>query len=308
MREVKPIRVRPGISVRELVEEMERSGVLGAGRVAKAARIVAEMFSDREYTVFLSVAGPLVPAGLRGVVSDLVGRELIHALVTTGANITHDIMLSFGMPILIGSHKADDRKLLERGLSRIYDMYVRRSDIEEFERRIWALLDEIPEEERDGTSIYGLMWEIGARLPDESSILRRAWEKRTPIFSPGLLDSMLGMQLWMYSRLRRLVINPLLDFEKFSELVYEARKAGAIILGGGTPKHHVLYMNTLRGGLDAAVQITTATPEDGSLSGAPLEEAVSWGKVKTNKFVTVHGDATIVFPLVVAAALELVEG
>ena len=308
MREVKPIRVRPGISVRELVEEMERSGVLGAGRVAKAARIVAEMFSDREYTVFLSVAGPLVPAGLRGVVSDLVGRELIHALVTTGANITHDIMLSFGMPILIGSHKADDRKLLERGLSRIYDMYVRRSDIEEFERRIWALLDEIPEEERDGTSIYGLMWEIGARLPDESSILRRAWEKRMPVFSPGLLDSMLGMQLWMYSRLRRLVINPLLDFEKFSELVYEARKAGAIILGGGTPKHHVLYMNTLRGGLDAAVQITTATPEDGSLSGAPLEEAVSWGKVKTGKFVTVHGDATIVFPLVVAAALELVEG
>lgn len=308
MREVKPIRVRPGISVRELVEEMERSGVLGAGRVAKAARIVAEMFSDRKYTVFLSVAGPLVPAGLRGVVSDLVGRELVHALVTTGANITHDIMLSFGMPILIGSHKADDRKLLERGLSRIYDMYVRRSDIEEFERRIWALLDEIPEEERDGTSIYGLMWEIGARLPDESSILRRAWEKRAPVFSPGLLDSVLGMQLWMYSRLRRLVINPLLDFEKFSELVYEARKAGAIILGGGTPKHHVLYMNTLRGGLDAAVQITTATPEDGSLSGAPLEEAVSWGKVKTDKFVTVHGDATIVFPLVVAAALELMEG
>jgi len=119
---------------------------------------------------------------------------------------------------------------------------------------------------------------------------------------------MLGMQLWMYSRLRRLVINPLLDFEKFSELVYEARKAGAIILGGGTPKHHVLYMNTLRGGLDAAVQITTATPEDGSLSGAPLEEAVSWGKVKTDNFVTVHGDATIIFPLVVAAALELVEG
>ena len=308
MKEVKSIRVKPGMSVRELVEEMGRSGVLGAGRVAKASRIVAEMFSDRDYTVFLSMAGPLVPGGLRRVVSDLIDMGLVHAVVTTGANVTHDIMLGMGMPILVGSHRADDKRLWRRGLSRIYDMYVRRVDIEEFERRIWAILDEVPEKVRDGTSIYGLMWEIGSRLPDVSSILKKAYEKGVPVFSPGLLDSVLGMQLWMYSRLKKLVINPLLDFEKFSDLVYEARKAGAIILGGGTPKHHVLYMNTLRGGLDAAVQITTATPEDGSLSGAPLEEAFSWGKVKTDRFVTVHGDATIIFPVVVAAALELCGG
>ncbi|RLI06499.1 deoxyhypusine synthase, partial [Candidatus Bathyarchaeota archaeon] len=149
--------------------------------------------------------------------------------------------------------------------------------------------------------------EIGLRLRDEDSILRCAALRDVPIFSPALLDSMIGIPLWMYSQRRTLSINPLRDFEHFAELVYDAEKAGAIILGGGVPKHHTLYMNTLRGGLDAAVQITTARAEDGSLSGAPLREAISWGKVKGARIVDVYGDATILFPLIVAAALERVE-
>ena len=168
-------------------------------------------------------------------------------------------------------------------------------------------LDKIPEESRANISIHELLREIGLRLEDEDSILYNASRCCVPIFSPGLLDSMLGIPLWMYSRRRRLKIDPLKDFDLFSDIVYDAKRVGAIILGGGTPKHHALYMNTLRDGVDSAVQISSARADDGSLSGAPLREAISWGKVKGDVISTIFGDVTIVFPLVVAAALEKIQ-
>lgn len=121
---------------------------------------------------------------------------------------------------------------------------------------------------------------------------------------------MLGIPLWMYSKSKRLTMNPLRDFDCFADVVYDAKKTGAIILGGGTPKHHTQYMNTLREGLDAAVQISSARPEDGSLSGAPLKESLSWGKLKGGHMEmtsTIFGEVTTIFPLIIAAALEKIE-
>ena len=152
---------------------------------------------------------------------------------------------------------------------------------------------------------YELLWEIGKHLNDENSILRTTYRKKVPIICPGIQDSMLGMNLWTYSTLKTLKIDQLKDLTKLSEIVFEARKAGAIIIGGGLPKHHLLVANTLRGGVDAAVQITMDRPEAGGLSGAPLEEAMSWRKIRSEKKITtLIGDATILFPLIVAAALE----
>jgi deoxyhypusine synthase len=119
---------------------------------------------------------------------------------------------------------------------------------------------------------------------------------------------MLGIPFWMYSQQKKFQINPLKDFDLLSEMVFEARKSGAIILGGGTPKHHTQYMHTLREGLDAAVQISTARADDGSLSGAPLKESISWGKLKEgvleSKTSTIFGDVTIIFPLIISAVLD----
>ena len=307
MRRIQPIRLRAGMTVGRLAEELGRAGVIGAGRVARAVEIVAEMFSDEDYTIFLSLSGPLVPAGLRLIVSDLIRGGYIDAVVTSGANLVHDLIEAMGGEHHSGSPEADDERLKERGISRAYDIYIEAKIFQELEHFLYEILDDIPEEKRRETSIWGLLHEIGLRLRDEDSILRCAALRDVPIFSPALLDSMIGIPLWMYSQRRTLSINPLKDFEHFAELVYDARKAGAIILGGGVPKHHTLYMNTLRGGLDAAVQITTARAEDGSLSGAPLREAISWGKVKGERIVDVYGDATVLFPLIVAAALERVE-
>ena len=308
MKRVEQMRLRPGMTVGELAEEMRKAGVIGAGRVGKAVEIVAEMFSDPDYTTFITLSGPLVPSGMRLIFRDLIRDGHVDVVVTNGANVVHDIVEAMGRPHMVGEVDVDDAELHERGINRAYDIFIESDTWPKLEEYVGGILDGLPEERRVGIPIHGLIREIGLRLEDEESILYTAARKGVPIFSPGFLDSMLGIPLWMYSKRSRLVIDPIKDFDLLGEMVYEAKKSGAIILGGGTPKHHAQYMNTLREGLDAAVQISSARAEDGSLSGAPLKESVSWGKLKGDKASTIFGDVTIVFPLIVAAALERIRG
>jgi deoxyhypusine synthase len=308
MKRIEQMRLRADMTVGELAEQMRQAGVIGAGRVGKAVEIVAEMFSDPDYTTFITISGPLVPSGMRLIFRDLIRDGYVDAVVSNGANLVHDIVEAMGGTHMVGEVDVDDRLLLEKGINRAYDIFIKSDTWTTLEEYIGGILDDIPEEGRVGVPIHGLIREIGLRIEDEDSILGTAARKGVPIFSPGFLDSMLGIPLWMYSKKNRLVIDPLKDFDLLGEMVYEAKKSGAIILGGGTPKHHAQYMNTLRGGLDVAVQISSARVEDGSLSGAPLKESVSWGKLKGDKASTIFGDVTIVFPLIVAAALEKIEG
>lgn len=308
MKRIDQMRLRAGMTVGELAEEMRRAGVIGAGRVGRAVEIVAEMFSDPDYTTFITLSGPLVPSGMRLIFRDLIRDGYVDAVVSNGANLVHDIVEAMGRGHMVGDVDVDDRVLLEKGINRAYDIFIESDTWIALEEYIGGVLDDIPEEGRVGVPIHGLIREIGLRIEDEGSILGTAARKGVPIFSPGFLDSMLGIPLWMYSKRSRLVIDPIKDFDLLGEMVYEAKKSGAIILGGGTPKHHAQYMNTLREGLDAAVQISSARVEDGSLSGAPLKESVSWGKLKGEKASTIFGDVTIVFPLIVAAALERIKG
>jgi deoxyhypusine synthase len=149
------------------------------------------------------------------------------------------------------------------------------------------------------------LWEFGRQIKGKNSLLAVAFKRRIPIFCPGIFDSMLGLDLWTFSQLNPLLINPFKDFSKLVEMTCDSRRVGVVILGGGMPKHHVLVANSYRGGVDAAIQITLDRAEGGGASGAPLEEAISWGKIKDNdRLVTIVGDATVIFPLVVLAALE----
>ena len=181
-------------------------------------------------------------------------------------------------------------------------------DIESY---VGKLIDDIPEEKRDGIAFHEFLKEIGLRIKDEESILKAAADKNVPIFSPGFLDCMLGIPLWLYGKNKKLVFNPLKDFDLLADMVFDAEKSGAIILGGGTPKHHTQYMHTLREGLDAAIQLSSARVDDGSLSGAPLRESITWGKLRKGKLeektATIFGEVTSLFPLIVAAALEKIE-
>jgi deoxyhypusine synthase len=293
------------MKISDVAKQMEAVKVLGPARFGRAARILAEMFSDSDYSNFISLAGPIIPGGLRTVITDLVDEKRVHGIVTTGANVTHDMLEALGHRHIAGSETLDDTKLRRQGLSRIYDVLVTQKAIENLEKAAYRMLTKIPETRRQNIATYELLWEFGKQLRDKSSLLYTAQKRSVPVFCPGVFDSMLGLNLWTYSQLNRLLINPFKDFSKLVDLTYSTKKVGVIILGGGMPKHHVLIANSYRGGVDAAVQITLDRPEGGGASGAPLEEAISWGKIKTpRKLATVVGDATVIFPLLTLAALE----
>jgi len=304
---VKHIQLDNSLTVGALVSEMNKCGVLGAGNIGKAAEIVTEMFSDPDYTVFLTLAGPLVPGGMRQIIRNLIEQEYVNAIVTTGANMVHDMVESLGHRHWIGTFLAEDEKLKDKDIGRIGDIYIEQNAFKSLEDWIYKTLENIPEKKRERISTTELLSEIGKKITDPNSILATAAKKQVPIISPGIVDSIAGFHMWMYGQDKKLRIDPLLDTHTIVDIVYDAKKVGIIILGGGWPKHYALFANTFREGVDRAIQITMDRPEPGGLSGATLKEAISWGKVKPEgKEVTVICDATIAFPLIIASALEKV--
>ncbi|KZX14843.1 deoxyhypusine synthase [Methanobrevibacter curvatus] len=323
---IKHIKLKKNMKVSELIDEFDSLNVLGAGRLSKARKIVSYMINDEKMAVFLSLGGPLVPGGLRTIIADMIKDKQIDVLITSGANITHDLLESFG-----GKHYNnlgfDDEKLNSEGIGRIGDIYTKNEDFVTFEERICLIFEDILDkkintqnqrktklenEPNEMTkdeklvnhvfSIKELLFEIGKRIKDENSILKSAADNNVPIFAPGLTDSMLGLQLWMFSQENRFILDVIEDMNELSDFVFKSEKVGAILLGGGLPKHYTLASNLLKGGLDTAIQITMDRSETGSLSGAPLEEAKSWSKAKCgSNLVTVIGDVTIIFPLLMAS-------
>jgi deoxyhypusine synthase len=262
------------------------------------------MFSNPDYTVFLTLSGALVPAGFRHVIHDLITGEYVNVLVTTGANMVHDMVEALGYRHIIGSFQAEDRRLRDENIGRIGDVFIEQKAFQALEKWLYQTVEAIPEEKRRRISGAELLCEIGKRIKDKESILAAAAEKNVPVICPAFIDSIAGFQMWMFGQDKTLRLDPFLDTKTIMDTVYEAKKVGIIILGGGVPKHFALFANTFRDGVDAAVQITMDRPEPGGLSGASLEEAISWGKVKPKgKAVTVICDATIAFPLIVAAAV-----
>jgi deoxyhypusine synthase len=297
------------MTVFELTDELKKAGVLGAGRVGSAVDIITEMFKDPDFTTFITLSGSLVPSGMRLIFRDLIRYNYIDALVSNGANLVHDLVEAIGRSHYVGNIDVDDEELFKKGISRAYDIFIESDTFVQLEKFICGILDSIPENKRSDFAYHEFLKEIGLKLEDEESILYIAARKNIPVFSPGFLDSMLGIPLWMYSKQKTLSFNSLKDFDLMTEIVFDAKKSGAIILGGGISKHHTQYIHTLREGLDAAVQISTARVENGSLSGAPLKESITWGKLKgaNNRYCTIFGDITVVFPLIVAAAIEKIK-
>lgn len=307
MKRVKHIQLKEGLTVNALVSEMKECGVLGAGKIGKATEIVKEMFVDRDFTVFLTLAGPVVPGGMKDIIRDLIERGYVNVVVTTGSNMVHDMVEALGHSHWIGTFLAEDQELKDKEIGRIGDIYIKQKAFKELEDWIYKTLESIPETKRERISTSELLFEIGKRITDPKSILNTASKKKVPIISPGLVDSIAGFHMWMYGQDKKLRIDPLLDTHTIVDIVYEAKKVGMIILGGGWPKHYALFANTFREGVDRAIQITMDRPEPGGLSGATLKEAISWGKVKPEgKEVTVICDATIAFPIIISAAFEAI--
>ena len=304
---VNQINVTNSMRISDLVNEFDKSGVLGAGRVARACNILADMIQDEDMKVFMSLGGPLIPGGMRNIITQMIKNRHVDLIVSSGANITHDLVEAFG-----GSHYRhegrDDEELNEEGIGRIADINVGSDDFTIFETEIIKIFERISSE-KNHISIQELLYEIGLLVDDENSFVAAAAKNNVPIFAPGLIDSMLGLQLWIFNQDHDFVVDAVADMHYLSDIVFEAEKVGAILLGGGLTKHYTLASNVIKGGLDAAIQITMDRPEAGSLGGAPLEEAKSWAKARCgSSLASVVGDVTVIFPLIYAACLDKISG
>ncbi len=304
---VQPVSVKSEMSLNELILQFENSGAFGAGRLSEATRIFEQIASDKEALKFLGLAGAMVPAGMRRVIVEMIREEYINVIVSTGANLTHDLIEAFGGHHIKLSKSYSDLQLNKLGINRIYDVYVKNKEFVKFEKNIQNILEKIDSAKLEkGIAVYELLWEIGKNITDGDSIIKNAFEKKVPVFCPAITDSILGLQLWLFRQRKPIVIDVLKDIQKMIDLAYESKRAAVISVGGGVPKNHILQTMLITGrGFDYAIQITTDRPEPGGLSGASLSEAQSWGKIKGDApWVDLIADATIVLPIIVGAVKE----
>jgi len=292
---------------KELLISYLNSGGFMARKLGEAYKILDNMYSKRdEVTIFMSFPADIVATGLRGVLKTIVKKRLVDAIVTTSGALDHDLARSY-KKYYHGDFNMDDKKLRDENIHRLGNVLVPMDSygiIIEDKMRIF--LKEIYSNGVRKIPMHKLVNMLGKYIGSEESILYWASKNNIPIFIPGPYDGAVGYQIWQFQQFKRdFVIDLYSDEYLISELVYDAKKTGAIIIGGGISKHHLLWWNQFRGGLDYAIQISTGIELDGSLTGARLSEAVTWGKIRKEGLETsVWGEATIILPLIVKAIIE----
>ncbi len=308
-RRVEDVRVDDAPSLDTLMRRLEAGGGFSAKGVADGVDLLARILSDREMTTFLSFPADIVATGTRGVLATLVREGYVDAVITTCGTLDHDLARSF-RPYYHGGWDLDDGALHRRHLYRLGNLVIPEANYGKvIEQRMRPILERLWKGGTRALSTVDLSAAIGAAIPasaGRTSILRAAYERKVPVFVPGVTDGAVGSQVWLYWQDHKgLSFDLLGDEQRLSDLVFEAKRSGAVMLGGGISKHHTIWWNQFREGLDAALYLTTAVEWDGSLSGARTREAISWGKVKPSaRHLTVEGDVTLLLPLMVGAALE----
>ncbi len=287
-------------NVDDLVSQMYFAG-FQATHLARGVGIIREMKRERA-TVFLTFTANMAASGLRSLFARLCEKRFVDVIITTGGAIEHDFIRSF-RPYLLGDFGMDDRELRKKGINRIGNILVPSDRYVLLERKIQPLLKRLYGEKKL-ISPSELSKELGKLTQDKNSFLHWASRNNIPVFSPGITDSAIGLQTYFFKQeYPDFGIDVTGDMKVLANLTLNAEKTGGIILGGGISKHHAIGANIVREGMDYAVYVTTSQPWDGSLSGARTNEAVSWGKIKGRRHVTIDGDATIVFPLLISEFL-----
>jgi deoxyhypusine synthase len=299
--------------VDELIQQFKNSGSFGAGRLSTACDIYERMVRDKECTIYLALAGAVVPAGMRSLIAKLIRERFIDVLVSTGANMVHDAIEAVGGHHYKGHWIVDDNMLYKQNIYRIYDIFVSEEDFLRLDHRLVDIYDEIAAEKAGkGISSSEFTFELGKRLNDPDSILRAAYESKVPIFLPALRDSEFGYAYWLHASKKdfkdALIVDAFKDVPEIIKMFKHSSRSGMVVIGGGVPRNTVQSAAlATRKGMDYAVLITMDRPETGGLSGSTLEESVSWGKVKGGADkIMVIGDAMIVFPIMVASVIERV--
>ncbi len=292
-------RVKPGEKISEMMGDFRGTG-FNAKRLGMACEIYEKMVRHDGCLKIMTLAGAMVPAGMRAVISGFIKAGFVDVLVTTGANLTHDLIEGVGCHHLQGSDRASDKELHEQETNRIFDVFMANESYEVMEDFIKTL--QFNKESALVDFLDYLGGAMGSLEPGniEDSIIRACHLKKVPIYCPAFTDSGLGIQLMMNHR--GLKLDLFEDLNRMINTAWDAKSVGVFIVGGGVPKNFAFQaLQFSPNSATYAIQITMDRPEPGGLSGATLSEAVSWGKVNAEApSVTVICDATIALPLILA--------
>ena len=306
---IEPFRVEPGLSAEEVLRRMERISFQGRN-LATAHRIWKRMLGS-DALIFLGVAGALSAGGLRQIIAHLILNRYVDCLVSTGANLYHDLHETRGRHHYVGTPDVDDALLKQHQIDRVYDTYANEAEFIDNDNWIADFADSL--DSRPCTT-RAFLYALGRHLWERTGadgILTAAYRAGVPIFCPAIADSSIGMGLSQARHKRPGAghIDVIGDIIESANLVLHAGATASVVLGGGTPKNFInqacvqaeFYDQRVQGHL-FALQIVTDVPQYGGASGSTLDEAKSWGKVASDAAqVTVNADVTVALPLLVSA-------
>ena len=301
-RPVKDIEINSQTTIEEIFNELSKSGGFEAVNLSDGLEILADMISDEKCLRFISFVGAVVSTGLRGIIKDMIKNNWFNVALTTCGALDHDIARHFSH-YKEGSFTMDDRELADQNIHRLGNVLV---PLDSYGPLIEEKMQEFLEEEYQAgvreMSSAAICKMIGKHL-GEDSFLYWASKNNVDVVVPGIMDGAVGSQIWMFSQKHSdFKLNLIEDANLLSGLIFKAEKSGSFMIGGGISKHHTLWWNQYREGLDYAFYITTAQEFDGSLSGALVREAISWGKVTQKaRQSTLHAEATTILPFIYAA-------
>jgi len=293
-----------GVDYPKIIESFGSSGAQ-ATNFSKAIGIVNKMIKDEAF-VYLGYTSCMVSSGLRDVFRYLVKHKKVNVVVTTAGGIEEDIIKCLG-DFVIGDFCASGSELREKGINRIGNMFAANNRYVEFENFFQPILEELwQEQDKTGKIISAsdLIWKLGEKINDERSICYWAWKNGVKIYCPAITDGALGDGIYFFKSKRPdFKVDVADDIVGMNNSTIGLKKSGVILLGSAVSKHHILNANMFRNGADYAVYINNSAEHDASDAGALPEEAVSWGKLLPDaERVKVYGDATILFPILVAGS------
>jgi deoxyhypusine synthase len=321
-KKINPPIISPNMNCSELVNFFGQTGY-NARRLAEAAEILEKMINSGA-TVCLTLAGAMTPIGLGKAIAKMIESGFVDWIVSTGANVYHDLHFAYDLPVRQGYHDVDDDILYENQIVRIYDTYIKEiGTLQAQDVIIQRNMIGSRKSNKSSSSLPStaqLTHELGKAVREnskypEKSFVVSAYEHNVPIFIPAISDSSLGLNMvpLLFDN-RATIPNVIMDIAESAAILWKSKVSGGLELGGGVPKNFfqqtgpALYqiLKLKEGGQDYLIQLTDARPDTGGLSGATLQEGKSWGKIRTAHAgnVIVYGDSSVYFPILCSYALS----
>ncbi|MFH0837507.1 MAG: deoxyhypusine synthase [Candidatus Aenigmatarchaeota archaeon] len=324
---IKHIKIVKNQTVDNLVKQMTHTA-FNARRLGHGADLLETMIKEKDCKVFMTLAGAMTPAGMKDIIHNMLEKKWIDVMITTGANLTHDLVES-----LDHHHyqldNYDDKELAEESIYRIYDCFMPGDVYIKLEKFIQSVIDKMVDNMTKSSTkdlaidkitdlsnkstidkniktmtIQEFLHEFGKHCP-ENSILNICSKNNIPLFCPALADSGLGIQIWFYIQDIPLKISALDDLKEIFNIAWSAEHLGVFIIGGGVPKNYAMQAFQFSKSAKYFVQITSDREEYGGLSGATPQEAISWGKLSCDaNYADIRCDATIALPLIYSCLIN----